>query len=366
MHEQLRPLRSDNSGWKHNVLPDNEWHPLSGWPLLVIGELAEATDRPALLLYANRAKALWRQSLFFALAAGSDEESPAFSWSGHAETTDVTAMAETLQDRSPKEIVSASIGDIPAGLGVLRRIGMHPLRADTYRAIHKWHREPGRDHYRCDLLQRLHSLDQERLDAISVLDRLLMVPAVIPFVQKEKDALQLNSALALIRGLCGSATDEALWVSSRELHGEKTVNAWVESWLRRADQLPVPFDGDQECRPLRTGADLQDAGQRFKNCLGNECLAAVIGGRVSVVEYLPDPAVVLLGRLADGHWVVGSVHGPRNLPVTDDLVRRVKTKVSSFGPHIHIAAEVEPNKLGILRKYFGCYDPFDLEWLGLD
>lgn len=355
-----------------NLLPDGEWKAVSGWPLSELGAYAVEVARPSLLLFANRARPLWRQAIYVALATEALNDTAAFiRRSGVFATAAARALGESLADLlpnfSPVEILTGCFGETPVGLmPILRKLGHHPLKRETYHLLAQWHQNPAVHAHRCRLLQHMVLIDQGRVDAVEMLDSTLLTPAVIPFLVSSRDAKGLNEAVSTIRRLCHSATDEALRESAKALQGEKTITAWVRTWLRKADRLPIPFQGDSECRPLRTGAELEDAGKRFKNCLGNHCMTAVLSGRISVVEYLPEPAVALLARLSGEHWVVGSIHGPKNNEVSNDLSNQFQAKLMTFGPHIHAAVEVDASQLAILRNHFGDFEPFEIEWLGLD
>ena len=113
-----------------------------------------------------------------------------------------------------------------------------------------------------------------------------------------------------------------------------------------------------------TGAE--DITHRFKNCLSNRYLAPILSGKVVVVEYVPGPALALMSRLSDGHWLLVSIHAPGNRPVSEELSERVVEKVRSFGAHIHTQEKPDPKVVEVVQHVFGGFEPFDLEWQALE
>ena len=364
------PLRS-----LHNVMPDDEWLPVSDWPLAQLGQIAEATDTPALLLFANRARPRWRQAVYLLLALGLAETPGAFIRRVGASAAEANSaeqlqmMARLLPRLSPIQIISGCFqGPPPSGLmSVLRKLDHEPLTPETYRLLVRWHEDQPGEYLRCHLMQKMVTLDQARIDAIEALDPVLMVPALLPFIHSKPEAERINEVLHVIRMLCSDADPETLRKSARELQGVTTIRSWVEGWLRRADRLPAPpFEGDDECRPLVTGPDLEIATRRFKNCLSNRYLAPILSGKIAVVEYVAGPALALMSRLSDGHWLLVSIHAPANRPVSDELSERVVRKVRSFGAHIHVLEKPDPKVVEVVQHVFGGFEPFDLEWQALE
>jgi hypothetical protein len=304
----------------------------------------------ALATNALKTEEIFRERLFGSITPSQNAES----------------VATLLPCLSPAEIVRASLGRLPAGLmPVLRRLGSEPLRQESYSLLVEWHQDSAGQSRRIRILECMPMIDQGRIDAVELLDPCLLNVAVLPFLVSADDARDLNGALATIRTVCAGATDQALEESAKALQREKTITAWIRSWLRKADQLPIPFEGDCECRPLRTCAEIEDAGLRFKNCLGSHCLTAVISGKISVVEFLPEPALALLARLSGGHWVIGSLHAPNNRNLDNSLSQRFTRKLLAFGAHIHTAAEADTTVVAYVKKYLGDYDPLDARRLGM-
>lgn len=343
-------------GNNHNLLPDDEWAPLIGWPLKVIGEFADRSGQHELLAFVCRSRPRWRQALFLALAHGAIDDPASFlakagiPYCGHVGADGV--IANTIPAMSPHDIVDACFEARPMGLlGVLGKLGFQTLSADAYRHLASWHAPEHAMRYG-HILQKMTVINEERIKALAVLNPVLTQPALLPFIRNEEAARELNAAVDLIAEVCSEATGDALRASARDLQGQTTISAWCESWLRRADRFPAPpFAGDAECFPLTTADQVIEAGQRFKNCLGTRYLAPAIGGSISIVEFGPGLAIALLLRLHDDHWFFLGCHAPRNKPVPEELVARVEKKVLSFSPNIHARSSSNRDQILVLQKY---------------
>ena len=263
----------------HNLLPDSQWAPISGWALEAIGSLAERTGRDSLLTFACRSRPRWRQSVFMALALDLPDDGARFLsksiGSRSNPSDDSRSVADVLPALSPAQILDACFDTRPAGLlGVLGKVGFQTLDKETYRLLASWFALPKHASHFISALQGMTEIDQARMDVLSVLNPVLLKPALLSLTNTKAAAHQLNAAMNLIKEVCSSATDEALKASAHEMQGQTTISAWCVSWLRRADRFPPPpFVGDEECFPLTTAAQIIEAGQRFKNCLGTRYLA---------------------------------------------------------------------------------------------
>jgi hypothetical protein len=350
-----------------NALTDDRWMPFGGWPLAEFGCLAEVTDTPGLLLFANRARPRWRQAVFLALAVDALNTPDLFLMRiGNNPPDDVDPLkyvAERLPLLSPLTIINGCFDEIPNGLmPVLGKLGHEPLEARTYRRIIEWLGDPTHDRRR-RILQQLVTIDQSKIDVLEELDDILLAFPVVATSGTRDDAAQLNRRVAFIQRLCADATPDALRQSACALHGISLVNSWTASWLRRADQLGAPpFPADAQCQPITTAPELAGLARRFRNCLVSHYMQAFLGGRITIVEYLPEPgALALLARLDAGWWVTLSVHVSGNGPVETSLEQMVRHTIASKSERILNVASVDPIADAILRKVFPMSDFFNFE-----
>lgn len=354
---------------------NDEWTPIIGWPLKRLGHLAEAADHPAFLMKALRTRPLWRQAVYSALAVNAFDDPAKFlnrALAVQSPARALKAMVELLPALSPKQVIRGTFeGPAPHGLaGTLGKLGDAPLTVDAYEALIRWHHPKTRDELRYRYLQRQVELDQDHVDAIRILDDVFLVPAMNG-ANDIRQAQKLNEQLRVVKRLCSAADDDTLLTDAQSLSGKTLQRAFVMKWLMRADRLAVPFEGDAECRPVGSARELVDVARRFKNCLNKLYVGPVLSGRLAVVEYLPLPALALLKHLSNDNWLVASIHGPGNNPVPSEIEEAVRQKVLSFGGHIHVLHQCDPDIAGVLRSVFGgfglgmadeLYDPVDFDF----
>ncbi|MEQ1782536.1 MAG: hypothetical protein ABMA14_14325 [Hyphomonadaceae bacterium] len=276
-------------------------------------------------------------------------------------------MTEVLPSLSPKTIYAALFEVAPEGLlSVLKKLDDKALQPETYSILVDWHRDAAQGR-RCQMLSRMVTLDEGRIGAIAALDDVLLVPALLPRVNSRPEAERLNRYVDTVRALCTTATEDNLHRSAHRLQGILTIKPWLEEWLRMADKLPPPpFRGDAECSALITAAEVEDAAQRFRNCIAGRYMPSILTGKVCFVEYKPEPALALLARLTKGGWLLMSVHGPKNRLIDADHAERVKAKVLGLGASIFTLEDVDPDMLRVLQDIFGWFDPFEMDFQAID
>ena len=168
----------------HNLLPDDEWLPVTGWPLKELGTLAKITDTPSLLVFANRARPRWRQALYLALAIGAFDTADVFLKRSGLDTSgtrddQLRRIALSLPVWTPGKILTACFDGPPRGLmSILKKFDHEPLRRESYGLLARWHQDHQRDNARCNVLQRMVTLNQGRVDAVETLDPILLTPAL--------------------------------------------------------------------------------------------------------------------------------------------------------------------------------------------
>lgn len=155
----------------------------------------------------------------------------------------------------------------------------------------------------------------------------------------------------------------ALAMSATALAGEQTLRNWVREWLHKADQLAIPFDETDLFRPATDVEAMIDIGKRFKNCVGTHCVAAAIAGKLAVLEYLPEPALVVVCPLDGEHWLVGGVHTRQNKKVDAGLRQRVMDALKQTSDNLRFPVEQDADECQILGRHLQWFDPvtFDLE-----
>jgi hypothetical protein len=112
-----------------------------------------------------------------------------------------------------------------------------------------------------------------------------------------------------------------------------------ELLLRARDSLspefpPPPFEGTPRLRPLRTKAEMIEAGARYRNCLrGQLCHAA--HGYWAYYEWLDEPrAIVEIGRDVLFGWRLNQVRVRDNRPVPKAHRERIIAELHQIGVHV--------------------------------
>src|ERR1700712_54331 len=194
-------------------------------------------------------------------------------------------VARALILLSPRSVVQSIYGSVPVGLlGLLSRIGSDPLsdRSD-YRLALSLFADPAHQ-ARAKLLRQTEGrISPGTIKVVARLDPILLHKAVLARAGDLERAEALNAAVALIRALVPTATDEALRQSLDGLSAsDRTLSKWIMGWLRRMQRLPVtpPIPpGDPELRLLQ-GCDLVELGRRFQNCAADRVGYVAAGTRV--------------------------------------------------------------------------------------
>lgn len=339
------------------------YHPITGWPAPILADLDEAM--PGFLVALSRSKAVYRQAVFAALAAGivdcpakfleraTGEETSETTWRGVA-----ADLAGTLLAMTPQEIVAASYQPVGEGLlGALGRVGYAPLNAaDAYPRLNALLTEGG-ERRRVRALQHGGRIQDRLLDVVERLDPALLHPNVVGKIRTATHADQINETLRLVQQVNSSATPEAIWKSSSDLGDGTALTDWLRRFLLRSDRFPdAPLGlGDAELVPLRTGAELEDAGHRYSNCLATKVLQ-VLSGRVYFYEYTVLPgAIVSFHRMACGTWLMTKAYGRRNNPVSREMTDQIRAKVHSLGGRCMTLLPVQ-QRFRVADRFFDGHD----------
>jgi hypothetical protein len=360
--------------------PTDRYRAITGWPCAFLAGLDDV--HPGFLVAASRAKDVYRQALFAALASNVIDRAESFleratgeEATGRTWPDTLADLAATLLRMSPKDIVAAAYPSAPEGfVGALERIGHTPLTtADAYRRLHGLfaHRGHARQ---VRALRYAGRISDRTLDVVEVLDRTLLHPKVVQRVRSTAEARQINETLRLVQEVNRSATPAAIWKSASDLGECTSLGDWLRRFLLKGDRFPeAPLGGgDEEFVPLGDGPALTDAGNRYSNCLATKVLQ-VLAGRAYFYEFTAAPgAIVSFHRLNTGAWLMTKVYGHSNFPVRPDLIDRVRAKVATLGGHCLTPAPVHQRFMVADRFFerheFGFWSDIvdDLDGLTLD
>jgi hypothetical protein len=277
--------------------------------------------------------------------------------------TRVGTMLDTLRAR---DIMAAVIGEVPAGLlGTMDRLGLEPMSDPAwYRTLIGLYRpQTPVDRSRTRVLSRIAGkLKGGQIEAVSILDPVLLHSHVLARTTSGTEARKLNLAVAYVRSRCSNATDVALRQSIERIPPDLTMKKWLTRWAARFDLLPdnaPDLSADPTLTLIRTGAALVDAGRRYKNCLASK-VGEVITGRYAFVEYRPSdpvaPGALAELRYTSRGYVLDGLYAHSNGMVRKDIAATLRIKLARSGIAIRAHAPGNTEKLAAAASYLGVWN----------
>lgn len=335
---------------------------LTGWPLEAAMALDEAGN--GFLRSTCRAKQPWRQALASAFAGGLLDHPGLFMERALGRADDqapwrdqLAAVAELLPTMKPREVVLAGLGICPDGyVGALSKLGHEPLRPKLYlRLLDLFTSSSGIDRDRRRVLEQLTSLREGQLEALDLLDPVLLHPVVCGQIKFEPQAQKLNQILAAIRSCCSSATDDAIRQSlaAFSLSGQ---TRWTRNWLSKADMGAAPISVEDAEIEVVTPENIARIAEAFNNCL-KTMTPRMLAGTWAALVYLPADLILAFTKLDDERWLMTGAYGRSNGFVQEERRAAARDKVQSLGPRFVLPAE-PPKEL---RAITDLVDPFWLE-----
>jgi hypothetical protein len=319
----------------------------AGWALdAVAGVLDKA--HPGFLGHSFGASPKWRQAVFLALATGVLPNPDEFLLRANGVVAGERPwkavqqdLAECLIAMTPKEIVSAVLGEIPDGLaGSLAKIGSQPMRhaGDYMRLVGLLTATDPVMKLRAKTLLQVDRLDADLISAAIELDPIALIPGILRRVKDGLEARRLNQRLAAIRLVCSTATDEALRQSLEDRAVNFRGHDFAQAWLVKADRPPVvcpALDAHPDFERV-TGANAAQMGKDHQNCLGSQS-HKLIDGTWGAWVWRPGPLIVCVtkGYLTSEAEAVlpllSGLYAPGNREVSREHARMVKDVLRSVG-----------------------------------
>lgn len=344
---------------------------IDGWALR---RLLSLEGPEHILQFAISASNLRRQCIFIALAAleGDNVAAIADQFRRHRPTEDwrdqpAIDLAHALTKWRANDIVEAMFGGVPCGMvGGLNKIGAAPFRDPAmYRKLH----DLLAGHYgrlRAEALLQLRRISEGCINIALGLDPAICRPGVLESVRSIETADAINMTAELARSLA-DATDDSLR-QSVPVDAKGGWNAWANRWIGKAERFPVrpPIPDDDEIVGLHAADQIRDASRRFENCLQSRISGPAIG-RCYYLEWIPNPAIIMLESLSGDHWMLVSIHAPKNGFVDDDLKRAIWAKLEPLGVLVRAAdAHAQKwNPVATLVDLWEWHETFDLDAPGL-
>ena len=300
---------------------------IEGWALGPMVTLDEAA--PGLLRRIVQGSDLRRQAVFLALAEGVADRPQAFlerhpSGPEHASSmAPLACLSAILAHARVRSIVAATLDETPTHLvTLLGRIGPQPLPEDCYVRLCILAADEGA-HDRVNYLLSRKRITPTEIDKAEQLRPEVLMSKLASRIYGREDIERVNGVIQVALQACSSTTVESLSQSLRDVEAKTTTDEWLYRIIRQFDSVLVepPWWSDDEAALLATGAAMEDAGRRYRNCLQTK-LPATLGGRTFFYEFSRLKVLAEVQMLDDNTGFVEAVHGVRNQPVEDDVARR--------------------------------------------
>ncbi|MCJ2038140.1 hypothetical protein MKK70_13410 [Methylobacterium sp. E-041] len=360
--------------------------PYSGWALDTAIQIDAQV--PSFLATSFRWSALRRQVMFLIIdqISRTDTDFDLVEFAGQCgndrpgiSTNPLGRIGAALTTQRPQHVLRAILGAVPKGLiGALRRLGLEPAtHPECYGTLLRiFASDDAVDRLRVRLIaQSTGPLKFGQIQALAVLDLVLLHPSVFARTRSIADAKTLNAAVAYLRARCRTATDQALRQSLDGIAVKLTVSHWLKRWAERFDRLPDRtsiFETDPSLHVLDSGPALIDAGRRFGNCLRSK-VAEVMTGRYVFVEHRPDldePGAIAELRYTSKGYVLDGLYLKNNRTLPQDRAMALRARLACCGVAIRGHAPGNEEQLTATAKLLSIYDwrgrGGDMQWGNLE
>ncbi len=200
------------------VLSPRPVHPYSGWALDVALSLDDVV--PSFVARSFRWGPLKRQAVYYVMAqihggVPIAEVALRFAHLGlftcDRPYTRVGTMLDSLRAR---DIMVAMIGEVPPGLlGTMERLGHEPMSDPVWyqTLVYLYRLQTPEGRRRTKVLSQIGGkLKGSQIEAVSLLDPVLLHPHILARATNGTESMKLNVAVAYVRSRCSAATDVAL------------------------------------------------------------------------------------------------------------------------------------------------------------
>jgi hypothetical protein len=313
--------------------------PFEGWALDASGVLDRAS--PGFLRRVLSGSPRFRQSIFNALAHSVLPNPDQFLLLANGVVAGERPwkavqqdLAESFMAMSPKEIVSATLGEIPDGLaGCLARLGDQPMRhaGDYVRLVGLLTATDPVMKLRAKTLMQLDRLDADLISAALELDPIALIPGILRRVKDGLEARRLNRILAALKLVSSTASDEALRQSLEDRAANFRSHDFAQAWLERCDQPPLvcaELDKNPQFESV-SPQTCREIGKKYQNCLGSKAQQLVTGVWGAWV-WKPGPLIVCVTKCEEGPLLTG-IYAPGNREVPREHARMVKDVLRPLG-----------------------------------
>jgi hypothetical protein len=255
---------------------------------------------------------------------------------GREARLDATAFARDLETVRMRELIPRWAPDAPHALvAALGKLGERAWTPALYRRLLVILAEGGPATV---TLRHAPAINPEFVEALATLPAALRGLATARWVRDTWDAQLVVEAMTLAAVLGGGAAraDALVERLSRAKDRARFFEMLVDELRPRT--LAEPVRETAELRPLRTVAEVRDAGRRFRNCLASCAHRAVFGAAAFVEWRGGEPAVMELEHEGAAGWRLVTVLGVDNRSVTPHTLRLVHEALAAQGVRLGLAA----------------------------
>jgi hypothetical protein len=281
--------------------------------------------------YAGRAARLWAapyQGYMRLTAARRHLAHLLMSRIGRAPHLDARAFVRDVEGLRTRELLARWAPEAPQGLEtVLAKLGETAWTPGDYRRLVALlaHGGPA-----AETLRHSAALTGLFVETLEILPARLRGPAVSRWVGNPWEARIVREAVGLAESLGGEPRVDALVERLGRAKSRARFFAMLVDELR-PNGLAAPVAETALLRPLRTVAEVRDAGRRFRNCLAT-CVQRAVFGDSAFVEWRgEEPAVMELEREGAAGWRLVVVLGVGNANVSAHTARLVREALEAQG-----------------------------------
>lgn len=245
-----------------------------------------------------------------------------------ASELDERAFVRDVEGLKTKELIARWAPGFPHGLEtVLAKLGETAWTPTDYRRLLALLAEGGPGG---ETLRHAAQIAPLFVEALELLPPRLRGPATARWVTNPWEARIVQEAVRLAETLGAGGRVDALVERLGRARTRARFFAMLVEELR-PNGLPAPVQETAELRPLRTVAEVRDAGLRFRNCLA-VCVHRAVFGESAFVEWRgAEPAVMELEHEGVAGWRLLTLLGPGNQPVTPQTGRLIYEALAAQG-----------------------------------
>jgi hypothetical protein len=347
----------------HQDVNTREPRSFDGWALSTL--ISYDAVSPGILRFAVSASTLRRQTLFLVISQCHRDGVETVASRLRALVNDAVALrtdpraqiAQVLMARHirARNIVQALVGPVEGLVGVLGRLGDKPLHPNQYRTLLDILTSP--EHKaRAKVLMQVQRIKPVTLAVLLALKPPFLVRHLAASFGSVERVREFEAALDVIRMVRPEISDEELVTSLNTIDLSTSLSVWAERLISKASVFPLspPIRDDAEFQFLGSAKALEDAAERFSNCLRSKIPVCALG-RVAYIEYKPGPAIVELNSLSQGQWLLEGIYSPSNGPVDPGVVMAIRRRLNQAGVLVP-ARLAHARRFNKAAKFLSVYD----------